>query len=80
MSGIAKQYGFQTVYGFYKTFATAQTAYTDYRDKVDKREERYGEKAQRKEESVHKRLRNYQRENVDRQTKQSSKNMGRGER
>jgi len=55
-------------------------AYADYRDKADKWKERYGENAQKREESVYSRLQNYQRESTNRQTKQSSKNMGRGER
>lgn len=43
-------------------------------------EEQYGEKVQNKEESISKRLRNYQRENADRQTKQISKSRNRGAR
>lgn len=75
LSGIARRYGFQTVYDFYKTFAAAKTANVSYQSKADKWEEQYGEKAQQKQlkESVHKRLKNYQRENADRQTKQASK-------
>ncbi len=42
--------------------------------------EQYGEKVQNKEESISKRLRNYQRENADRQTKQISKSRNRGAR
>ncbi|RKJ60623.1 hypothetical protein D7Y06_23170 [Roseburia sp. 1XD42-69] len=60
--------------------AAAKSAYADYRDKADKWKERYGENAQKREESVYSRLQNYQRESTNRQTKQSSKNMGRGER
>lgn len=60
--------------------AAAKSAYADYRNKADKWKERYGENAQKREESVYSRLQNYQRESTNRQTKQSSKNMGRGER
>lgn len=60
--------------------AAAKSAYADYRDKADKWKERYGENAQKREESVYSWLQNYQRESTNRQTKQSSKNMGRGER
>ena len=80
LSGIVKRYGFQTVQAFYKTFAASKTANADYRDKADKWEERYGEKSQKQEESVYRRLRNYQRENTDRQTKQTSKSKDRGAR
>ena len=80
LSGIVKRYGFQTVHGFYKTFATAKTANADYQSKADKWEERYGEKAQRREESIHRRLQNYQKENTDRQARQTSKNRDRGAR
>ena len=80
LSGIVKRYGFQTVHGFYKTFATAKTANADYQSKADKWEERYSEKAQRREESIYKRLQNYQRENANRQTKQTSKSKGKGAR
>ena len=74
LSGIVKRYGFQTVHDFYKVFAVSKTANADYRDKADKWEEQYGEKAQNQEkESVHKRLRNYQRENTERQSVHLSK-------
>lgn len=65
LSGIVKRYGFQTVHDFCKAFAAAKTAYADYQDKLNKWEEKYGEKAQRREESISKRLQNYQRENTD---------------
>ena len=78
--GIVKRYGFRTVHDFYKVFSASKTANADYRNKSDKWEEKYGEKAQRREESIHRRLQNYQRESTNRQTKQSSKNMDRGER
>lgn len=58
----------------------SKTANAEYRNKVDKWEEQYGEKVQNKEESISKRLRNYQRENADRQTKQISKSRNRGAR
>ncbi len=80
LSGIVKRYGFQTVNDFYKVFAVSKTATADYRDKSDKWEERYGEKVQRREESISKRLQNYQRENADRQTKQASKSRDKGAR
>ncbi len=80
LSGIVKRYGFQTVNDFYKVFAVSKTATVDYRDKSDKWEERYGEKVQRREESISKRLQNYQRENADRQTKQASKSRDKGAR
>lgn len=80
LSGIVKRYGFQTVHDFYKVFAVSKTANADYRDKVDKWEEQYGEKAQKQEESISKRLQNYQRENANRQTKQTSKSKGKGAR
>ena len=73
LSGIVKRYGFQTVHDFYKVFSVSKTANAEYRNKVDKWEEQYGEKVQNKEESISKRLRNYQRENADRQTKQSKR-------
>ena len=78
LSGMVKRYGFQTVHDFYKAFAAAKTAYADYQDISDKWEEKYGEKAQRREESISIRLQNYQRENTDRQTKQTSKSRNRG--
>lgn len=80
LSGIVKRYGFQTVHDFYKVFAVSKTANADYQSKADKWEERYGEKAQRREESIYKRLQNYQRENANRQTKQTSKSKGKGAR
>lgn len=80
LSGIVKRYGFQTVHDFYKVFAVSKTANTDYQVKADKWEERYGEKAQRREESIHRRLQNYQKENTDRQARQTSKNRDRGAR
>ena len=80
LSGIVKRYGFQTVHDFYKVFEVSKTANADYRDKVDKWEEQYGEKAQKQEESISKRLQNYQRENANRQTKQTSKSKGKGAR
>ncbi|NBJ95538.1 hypothetical protein [Parablautia muri] len=80
LSGIAKRYGFQTVHDFYKAFAVSKTANADYQVKADKWEERYGEKVQRREESIHRRLQNYQKENTDRQARQTSKNRDRGAR
>ena len=80
LSEIVKRYGFQTVHDFYKAFATAKTAYADYRDKADKWEERYGEKAQRREGSIHRQLQNFQRKNVIRQSGQIPKRKSRGER
>ena len=80
LSGIVKRYGFQTVHDFYKVFAVSKTANADYQSKADKWEERYSEKAQRREESIYKRLQNYQRENANRQTKQTSKSKGKGAR
>ncbi len=77
LSGIAKRYGFQTVHDFYKVFSVSKTANADYQVKADKWEERYGEKAQGREESIYKRLQNYQRENADRKTKQTSKSRNR---
>ncbi len=80
LSGIAKRYGFQTVHDFYKVFAVSKTANADYQVKADKWEERYGEKVQRRKESIHRRLQNYQKENTDRQARQTSKNRDRGAR
>ena len=80
VNGERKRYGFQTVHDFYKVFSVSKTANAEYRNKVDKWEEQYGEKVQNKEESISKRLRNYQRENADRQTKQISKSRNRGAR
>lgn len=66
---------------FYKDFAAAKTAYADYQERMDKWEESYGINAQGQEkESIYKRLRNYQRENIDRQAKQTSKSRDRGAR
>jgi len=62
LSGIVKRYGFQTVHDFYKIFAVSITANDNYQDKAD-----------RQEDSIYKRLQNYQRENADRQTKHTSK-------
>jgi len=80
--GIVKRYGFQTVHDFYKVFAASKTANADYQTKADKWEEQYREKAQPKQpkESVHKRLQDYQRENADKQAKQTSKSRDRGAR
>ena len=39
-----------------RTIAAAKSAYADYRDKADKWKERYGENAQKREESVYSRL------------------------
>ena len=80
LSGIVKRYGFQTVHDFYKAFATAKKAYDDYRDKAEKWEERYGEKVRRREESIHRRLQNFQRKNAIRQSGQIPKRKNRGER
>ncbi len=78
--GIVKRYGFQTVHDFYKTFVASKTANADYRDKADKWKKGYGEKSQKQEESVHRRLQNCQRENVDKQTKHTSKSKDKGAR
>lgn len=78
--GIVKRYGFQTVHDFYRAFATAKTANSEYRNKADKWEERYGEKAQRREETVHRRLQNYQRENTAKQMNRISRSKDRGAR
>ena len=80
LSEIVKRYGFQTVYDFYKAFAAAKTANSEYRDKAEKWEERYGEKAQRREEIVHRRLQNYQREKTDKQMNRISRSKDRGAR
>ena len=80
LSGVVKRYGFQTVHDFYKAFATAKKAYDDYRDKAEKWEERYGEKVRRREESIHRRLQNFQRKNAIRQSGQIPKRKNRGER
>lgn len=67
LSGIVKQYGFQNVHDFYKTFAAPKTANTECQTKADRWEELYDEIAQRPtKESVHKRLRNYQKKSTDR--------------
>ena len=78
LSGIVKRYGFQTVYDFYKAFAATKTANSEYRDKAEKWEVRYGEKAQRREEIVHRRLQNYQREKTDKQMNRISRSKDRG--
>ena len=80
LSGIVKRYGFQTVYDFYKAFAAAKTANSEYRDKAEKWEERYGVKAQRRKEIVHRRLQNYQREKTDKQMNRISRSKDRGAR
>ena len=80
LSGIVKRYGFQTVYDFYKAFAAAKTANSEYRNKAEKWEERYGEKAQRREEIVRRRLQNYQREKTDKQMNRISRSKDRGAR
>ncbi|MDE7312138.1 MAG: hypothetical protein K2N87_11065 [Eubacterium sp.] len=77
LSGIAKRYGFQTVHNFYKIFAVSKTANADYQDESDKWEERYGEKAQRREDSIYKRLQNYQKENSNQHIKRTIKSKGR---
>lgn len=73
LSGIVKRYGFQTVHDFYKVFAASKTANADYQAKANKWEEQYGEKAQKQEESISKRLRNYQRENSNQYMKRTIK-------
>ena len=78
LSGIAKRYGFKTVHDFYKAFATAKTANAEYQTKADKWEELYGENAQKQEkDSIHRRLRNYQRENADWQSEPTIQRKGR---
>ena len=66
------------MYDFYKAFAATKTANSEYRDKAEKWEERYGEKAQRREEIVHRRLQNYQREKTDKQMNRISRSKDRG--
>lgn len=79
LSGIVKRYGFHTVQDFYKAYHSAKSAYAEYCDKSDKWEKSYGENTQwQDKESVHERLQNYQRENVNRQTEQISTNKDRG--
>ncbi len=79
LSGIAKRYGFHTVHDFYKAYASAKNAYADYQDKLAKWEESYGENAQ-KQETLHERLLNHQKESTDRQTQQNRKSKDRGAR
>ena len=73
LSGIVKRYGFQTVHDFYKVFAAAKKVYDDYQDKAEKWEERHSEKVRRREESIHRRLQNFQRKNAIRQLGQINK-------
>lgn len=81
LSGIIKQYEFQSVHDFYKDFATAKTAYADYQDKSDKWEERYGENTgRRKKESVYMRIHDYKDRNSKHQSRQSLKDKDKGAR
>lgn len=69
------------MHDFYKAYATAKNAYDGYQDKSNEWEEKYGENVGRQDrESVYKWLRNYQRENTDRQLNKTSKSRNRGER
>ena len=70
LSGIVKRYGFHTVHIFYK-------AYADYHDKAANWEEIYGQNTQK--ESVHERLKNYQKEMTDWQLSQQLRIRAEGE-
>lgn len=70
LSGIVKNYGFQNVQDFYRTFYKVQNAYENYKKQVAKWEKDYGENIQKKEESLHERIQNYQRNIADRKAEQ----------
>ena len=81
LSGIVRRYGFQSVQDFYQTYRKSHDAYVNYNQQTIKWEEAYGENVQnRKEKSVQNKIQNYQKENVDQQMLQSSKNRDRGTR
>ena len=78
LSGIVKQYGFQSVHDFYKAFAADKTAYADYQDKSDKWEERYGENTGRRKKR--KQIYDYKDKNSKHQSRQSLKDRDKGAR
>lgn len=60
LSGIVRRYGFQNVQEFYRTYQKAHSAYANYQEKADTWKEIYGKEATFKQESIYKRLQNYQ--------------------
>ena len=60
LSGIVRQYGFATVQDFYTAFYTAQRATDAYQKECAEWEEAYGEKASPKAETVHEKIKRYQ--------------------
>ena len=79
LSGIAKRYGYKTVQYFYRAYHTAKNAYADYQGKAAKWEETsYRTKA--KSDTVHSRIRNYQRDESARQSERTTQRKDRGAR
>ena len=63
---------------FYRSYHTAKNAYADYREKIAKWEENYGSKSKR--DSVHKKIQNYQKKVVERQSENTAQKKDRGAR
>ncbi len=78
LSGIAKRYGYQNVQEFYRTYHKSHSAYADYQEKISKWEENYGNKSTN--DSVQKRIQNYQNAVSERQSENITKKKDRGAR
>ena len=78
LSGIVKQYGYQTVQDFYRAYHAAQNAYADYQEKATKWEEAYGKK--QKGDTIHGRIQSYQRDQPARQSERITQSKGKGAR
>ena len=78
LSGIAKRYGYQNVQEFYRTYHKSHSAYADYQEKISKWEENYGNKSTN--DSVHKRIQNYQNAVSERPSENITKKKDRGAR
>ena len=78
LSGIAKRYGYLTMQDFYRAYHAAKNAYTDYQEKAAKWEEVYGTKVKR--DTVHNKIKSYQREQSARQSERIAQRKDRGAR
>ncbi len=78
LSGIAKRYGYQNVQEFYRTYHKSHIAYADYQEKTSNWKENYGNKSTN--DSVHKRIQNYQKAVSERPSENIIKKKDRGAR
>lgn len=80
LSGIAKRYGYQNVQEFYRTYHKSHSAYADYREQEANWKKTFGDTQNKKNESVYELLRNFQRENSERQLAQTAYGRDKGAR